>query len=340
MNRTLQSDIDNFSLPVDIINRLRDTRIVVTGASGLIGSSIVRCLSALNIGIRFILPVRNAKRFLSTFGPVGPDTEVVESELTPFFEQRFPCDYIIHCASPTDGAYMSGHPVETFQFITESTRAILDHCRRDPVGGMVFLSSIEYYGQIFNDDPITESDMGRIDHQSPRSSYPLGKQAAEFLCSAYANEYGVPTRIARITQTFGAGIRPTDNRVFAQFARSAIAHSDIVMHTEGLSAKPYLYTTDCVAALMYILTKGSDGEAYNVATPGSFVSIRELAQLYKDHFAPDINLVIDTSKANGYAAHTRVNLDASKVMALGWQPQYTLTQMLERLIDYLNDGQN
>ena len=85
---------------------------------------------------------------------------------------------------------------------------------------------------------------------SPRSAYPLGKRAAEFLCAAYAAQFGVNVKVARLTQTFGAGVASDDKRVFAQFARSVANSEDIVLHTTGESAKPYCYSTDSVSAIL------------------------------------------------------------------------------------------
>ena len=61
----------------------------------------------------------------------------------------------------------------------------------------------------------------------------------ECLCSAYASEYQLPVKIARLAQTFGAGVNPSETRVFAQFARSLIHGEDIILHTEGKSYGNY-----------------------------------------------------------------------------------------------------
>lgn len=335
-NKILQEDIDSFLIPADLREQLRDSVIIVTGATGLIGSTLIRCLHSLQLGIRFILPVRNIEKGQRMFQAEKNSVLIIEDDLIGFFNTTdLECDYIIHCASPTDGKYMCAHPSETFLLPIESAHAILDYSVRSKVRGVVYLSSIEYYGQIFTGEEITEDKEGYVDRESPRSSYALGKQATEYLACCYAQEYGVPVKNARLTQTFGAGISKEDNRVFAQFARSVIEGRDIVLHTEGRSAKPYCYTTDCVAAIIYILLKGKPGESYNVAAPGTYVTIREFAELCRDSFNPDIEVRVEERQNTGYAPETTVNLNSDKLRALGWQPRYGLKEMMERLIEYL-----
>lgn len=335
-NKILREDIETFTLPSDLSEQLRGAVIIVTGSTGLIGSALVRCLHALQLGIRFILPVRNSSKAAQLFEAEKDAVSIIETDLTHFFNASTPvCDYIIHCAGPTNGQYMCAHPAETFLLPIESTRALLDYSVRCKVKGVVYLSSIEYYGQIFTDDEITEDREGHIDRLSPRSSYALGKQATEYLAYCYACEYGVPVKNARLTQTFGAGIPKDETRVFAQFARSVIDGHDIVLHTEGRSAKPYCYTTDCVSAIIHILLKGKSGESYNVATPGTYVSIMQLAELYRDSFNPDIEVRTELRQNTGYAPETTVNLNSDKLRALGWQPRHDLKDMIGRLIEYL-----
>lgn len=335
MDSIIREDIESFRLPDELAQRLHDSTIIVTGATGLIGSLFVRCVGAACSGIRWILPVRNADkaRNILAQSPVVPGTvEIIETDLVDFFNTTDSrADYIVHCASPTNGELITKHPAETFLLAVESTRAALDYSRRNAVKGMVYVSSLEYYGQNFDDEPVSENMTGYVDRHSPRSSYPLGKQAAEYLCFSYAAEFGTHVATARLTQTFGAGVAPDDKRVFAQFARSVIAGTDIVLHTEGQSAKPYCYTTDCVAALVYVLQKGTPGEAYNVATPDTYVSIRQLAETFRDTFNPAIKVEVHPRDC-GYAPETRLNLNPAKLLELGWAPRHGLVDMLRRLV--------
>lgn len=338
MHKLLEEDISSFSLPDELVNQLSQSKIAVTGATGLIGSIFVKCLLSLNIEIEFTLIVRNKGKAESIFGNWDERIMIIETDICDYFNNAdYDFDFILHCASPTNGKFMSEHPAETFLLAIESTKSILNYAKRMRPKGIVYVSSIEYYGENHTDIPIKENMMGFIDHQSGRSSYALGKQAAEFLSFCYSKEFGIPVMIARLTQTFGAGISKDDNRVFAQFGRSIINGENIVLHTSGRSAKTYCYTIDCVRALVYILLYGQSGEAYNVSNPDTYISIYDLAKLYKETFNPQIMVTIDESKNYGYAPETQLNLNSDKLMALGWKPKYNLKQMLHRLIGYLRE---
>ena len=305
---------------------------LLTGATGLIGSALLRKL--VTEGNSVTCPIRNKEKAKGLFdGDIYNRVQWIEMPLEKYLQEadeQF--DYIIHCASPTSGKYMVEHPVETYEFIVESTRALLQCACKHRVKGMVYVSSLEYYGQNFNEDIITEDFEGYIEPTSPRSSYPLGKRAAEYLCAAYASEYKVPVKIARLTQTFGPGITADDNRVFAQFARSVINKEDIILHTDGESAKPYCHVYDCVDAILTILDKGNLGEAYNVANEETYITIRDMAEFVQKNFNPEHKVVIQKRDDMGYAPVTKLRLCTNKLKDLGWTPRYNLNDMFSDLI--------
>lgn len=335
MNQIQQEDIREFAQSFILQDNLSGSRFLITGATGLIGSTLVHCLLALNRGIEVTCPVRSIEKAKAMYKDEFEKIHFVECDLLAYLNGLSADDvfqYIVHCASPTAGKYMTEHPVETYLLAIDTTKAILDYARKANPQGIVYVSSLEYYGQNNNDDIITEDKLGYVDGTDPRSSYPLGKRAAEYLCAAYAKEYGVNAMIARLTQTFGAGVAPDDNRVFAQFARSVIAGTDIVLHTTGESAKPYCYTTDCISAILYILLKGQKGEAYNVANDETYITIRNMAEFLRDCFNPNIKVVVESHPEMGYAPVTKLHLSSAKLQALGWRPRFGLKEMFDKLI--------
>ena len=247
MNTIQKLDIEDFVQDFALTDSLNSAKFLITGATGLIGSTLVRCLLALNKDIQITCPIRNLKKVKAIYGEEVETIRFIECDLLTYLNKLTEEDgfkYIIHCASPTSGKYMTEHPVDTYMLAIDSTRAILEYARKVQTD-IVYVSSLEYYGQNFDDTMITENMQGFVNSTDSRSSYPLGKRAAEYLCVAYAKQFDVNVKVARLTQTFGAGVSADDNRVFAQFARSVIEGKNIVMHTKGESAKPYCYTIDC-----------------------------------------------------------------------------------------------
>lgn len=341
MNSTQLKDIQNFAKTFQLFAEFTNASFLITGATGLIGSSLVHCLLALHKRIKITCPVRNIDKAYTMYGKEATRINFIECELLDFLanlsvDNKF--DYIVHCASPTVSSYILDHPVETYTLAIDTTRAILEYAHNSGIKGFVYVSSLEVYGQILDDRIITEDMQGYVDITSPRSSYPLGKRAAEYLCTAYAKEYGVAAKIARLTQTFGAGVAADDNRVFAQFARSVIAGTDIVLHTAGESAKPYCYTTDCISAILYILLKGQNGAAYNVANEDTYISIKTMAEFLRNKFNTQIDVRVELHPEMGYAPVTKLHLSAKKLMALGWKPKYGLKEMYTKLINSMTES--
>lgn len=334
MNTIQKIDIEEFVQDYALTDSLNSAKFLITGATGLIGSTLVRCLLALNKDIQITCPIRNLKKVKAIYGEEVETIRFIECDLLTYLNKLTEEDgfkYIIHCASPTAGKYMTEHPVDTYMLAIDSTRAILEYARKVQTD-IVYVSSLEYYGQNFDDAMITENMQGFVNSTDSRSSYPLGKRAAEYLCVAYAKQFDVNVKVARLTQTFGAGVSADDNRVFAQFARSVIEGKNIAMHTKGESAKPYCYTTDCVSAILYILLRGEKGEAYNVANQETYISIKDMAKFLCTHFNPQLKVVVEEHPEMGYAPVTKLNLSTEKLKSLGWLPRYGLYEMFDRLI--------
>lgn len=338
VSRTQQEDVQEFVRTFALADELANASFLITGATGLIGASLIRCLLTLDKGIRVIAPVRNSEKAAAMFGDLFDRVEWMECDLVSCdYDQVGKVDYVVHCAAPTSSKFFVDCPVETIRVIYEATAFMLNYAHRQSVKGFVYLSSMEVYGSGLPDTKITEDMQGYWDVMSARSSYPVAKRASENLCFAYASEYGVPVKVARLTQTTGAGIAKDDNRVIAQFARLAARGEDIVLHTTGESARPYCYTTDCVSGLLYILLKGKNGEAYNVANESTYISARGMAEFLRDQFNPSIDVRVELNDNMGYAPVTKLNLSSGKLRSLGWQPRYDLKQMFSRLIEYLSE---
>lgn len=327
---------------------LDGSRILITGATGLIGSSCARMLLERNrvadAGTTVFALVRNVdKAHAMLKGYSEADGLVlVQGDLTdPTLHLPANLDFIIHAGCPTASSYFASHPAETTQAIVQGTLTMLEYARATPeFCAMVYVSSMEVYGAGNHDrngTALKEPDLGRLDTMQTRSCYPEGKRMAENFCRSYAVEYGVPAKVIRLAQTFGPGIAPDDTRVFAQFARAAINGSDIVLRTTGASSRMYLYTYDAVTAILTVLTEGAPGEAYNAANPATFCSVYEMAELVAHEIAGgSIQVRIEVDPNAPYPPEHHLPLDTSKLKSLGWQPTADLKTMYERLIAWIS----
>lgn len=337
-NQILLEDIKLFALNFKLSEQLRDKTFLITGATGLIGSVLVKCLLELNrqmqLGIKVIAVVRSLDKAQNVFADDYSQINFRQLELSEITQEHIGCivDYVVHLASPTASKFFVEHPVETLRTAVEGTTVILEFAKNAKVKSVVYASSLETYGSNHKDDWLKEDFQGYVNPTEVRSSYNIGKRTCECLCHAYAKEYGVNVMIARMTQTFGAGVEYNDGRVFAQFARKVIEGQNIELHTSGETCRMYCYTTDAVSAMLYLLLKGEKGEAYNIANKESYISIRDMANLVRDGFNPSIDVVITPKDNQGYAPETKLKLDTNKVENLGWRPRFDLKEMFGRLI--------
>lgn len=342
MHPLLQKDILSFSAHSQHGKELTGSTFLITGVTGLIGSILAHCLLSLNRDIRIIAPLRNMSKALTMFDKTElAQIDIIECDVCAFdYSSIGHVDYIIHCAAPTGSRYFVEHAVETSTFIFNSTDALLRFAHLHPVKSFVFLSSLEVYGQVLDDSlPVSEERYGVIDPLSPRSSYPMAKLAAENLCCLYAHQYGVPAKIARLTQTTGVGVSFEDNRVINQFARNAALEEDIILHTQGNSAKPYCYTIDAIDAILTILLRGQNAESYNVSNDATYISICQMAVYLRDNFSPSIHIRIEADPTQGYAPETRLRLSSAKLARLGWQPRYDLKTIFDHLIPWFHQNE-
>ena len=305
---------------------------LITGATGYIGSLLAQRL--IDEGEQVIALVRNEAKARAM---LPKEAALVAADLTDggtMAALDLSFDYLVHCAAVTASLEMRNHPVEVGQSLVNATQNVLELARRTKPRSMVYVSSMEVYGSLDCSDGHrageAEAGTGQVDILAARSCYPLGKRMAENICAAYAGEYGLPVKIARLAQTFGRGVLPGDNRVFAQFARAAVRGEDIVLHTEGRSVGNYCDIDDVLEGLLTILAKGKDGEAYNVVNEASTMSIRELAELAAEVLSEGRSrVVVDIPQDNryGYAADTGLRLSGDKLRALGWQPERSIREM-------------
>lgn len=317
----------------------KNSVVMVTGATGLIGKQIVNALLYANenseTNITIIALVRNKKKADKLFWQNCTNKlKYVVQDIQKPVKYNGKIDFIIHTANSTSSRDFAEKPVETINSIITGTKNVLDFAKKKQVKGVVYLSSMEVYGEtdINRKEPLKETDLGYINPSNPRSSYPEGKKLAENLCVSYFNEYGIPVKIARLAQTIGGAVDYNDKRVFAEFARNIVEKQDIVLQTKGESIRSYCYITDAVIGVFVLLERGEDGEIYNIANPETTCSIKDMAEMLCAKY-PDSHLRFELKENKAFLGTINYSLDIEKIKKTGWLPKIDMNEIFERLVN-------
>ncbi|WP_330945281.1 NAD-dependent epimerase/dehydratase family protein [Streptococcus anginosus] len=350
----LQDDLNMISSADISFQKFYRSTVVITGATGLVGSQLMKAFACINrthdLEMSVYGIVRNSEKAYKIFGDLlnRGDIHILVGDILMDYSLYIPnelkIDYLIHGAAITASKQMIDLPVDTINTSIYGTQQMLELAREKKVKSFVYLSSMEVYGKF--DRPnnettvVTEDMLGYLDLSNVRTNYPESKRLCENICVAYWSQYRVPTKIARLSQTFGAGILPEENRIFAQFARSVIEEKDIILHTAGKSEGNYCYTADMVLGLMTILLDGENGEAYNVSNEENHVTISDMAYLVAKGFSNKSKVVFDIPATNlfGYASDTKIKLSTSKLRKLGWKPTVSLMESYRRMVASMKES--
>lgn len=344
-NEIIVEDIESI-LGDDFIpwSELGGKTVFITGATGLIGGTLVKSLLRFSqiseVPVKAVLLVRDLEKARKLFGD-APHLEYIIGDVTEPFNYKGDIDYIVHAASSTSSLGFVNTPVDTVRTALRGTENVLEFALEKKVKRVVYLSTMEVYGCPDNDEKIDEKHSTNIDTTVVRNCYPESKRMCENLCACYNKQFGVHSSVIRLTQTFGPGVKYDDGRVFAEFARCAIEGKNIVLHTAGDTKRSYLYTADAVRAILCVLLKGKDNEAYNAANEDSYCSIYEMACLVAEELAGGKisveRIIAEDIGKFGYAPTLHMNLDVSKLRALGWGASVSLKEMFERMIETMKN---
>ncbi|MFI3249368.1 MAG: NAD-dependent epimerase/dehydratase family protein [Eubacteriales bacterium] len=299
-------------------------RLLITGATGLLGSALVDLLLRFNEQggkIKLTLTSRSADKIRARFPDLG-DTEVLSWDVQTALPSMEKPDYILHCASPADPVSYSTLPVDTMLTNMLGTNVLLEYTKNQKVSRMIFVSTVEMYGQMGDSkEDFDENYCGTVDHSSARSGYPAAKRCAEVLCLSYIDQYGVDAVIARPCHMFGPTMMENDPRAASSFLKKAVAGEKIVMKSKGDLERSHCYSLDAAIALLFLLEKGECGQAYNIADPACQMTIAQFAQTAAKTAGQEVVFELPTEmESKGYSTAKRAVLASDKLRGLGWRP--------------------
>ena len=344
-NNYYSEDINNvckLSLPWD---ELRGKSIMLSGATGLIGSFFVDVILEKNItdGLNCTVYalVRNEGKAKARFSKFADDTHLV---FIPY-DVKYPLvtdtpekiDYILHLASNTHPMLYATDPIGTITTNIIGLQNLLEFAAAHRCERFIFASSNEVYGENRGDAELFDEDYcGYINCNTLRAGYPESKRCGEALCQAYKSQKGLDVCVARLTRSYGPTMIMSDTKAVSQFIKKGVAGEDIVLKSEGTQYYSYTYTADAASGLLWILLAGESGEAYNIADISGDITLKDLASIIAEMNGKKVVFELpDAVEAAGYSRATKARLDGSKIRALGWKPMYNIKTGMERTVKIL-----
>lgn len=340
---TYKNDIKISLTRYQNLEKLSGKSVLITGAGGLICSAVIDLLMQMNIeknaGIRVFAAARNEKKLEKRFPAYlsHPMFSIIKYDALKPFSSEDKYDYIIHGASNANPAAYVKEPVETMLANFTGMNYILEQAKKDG-SRVLYISSSEVYGNKTDTAPYMENCYYHVDLLTARACYPSSKRAAETLCAAYAEEYGVESVIVRPGHIYGPTALPSDNRASSQFPRDVMEGHDIIMKSAGEQIRSYCYVVDCAAAILFVLTEGNAGEAYNISNSDSIASIREMAEAFAE--AGNTKVVFEKpsdQEKKGYNMMNNSSLNSSKLEGLGWKGYFNLKAGTEHTLQALRE---
>ena len=252
-----QQDIES-AWKLGNFNKLEGSRILITGATGMIASVVIDILMHYNNiinnssqGIHILAVSRNEEKARERFAPYW------DSDFFTYFShdisQPLPesgdIDYILHAASNTHPRAYATDPIGTITTNVSGTYELLSYAAEHYCRRFLCFSSVEIYGENRKDvDKFGESYLGYIDCNTVRAGYPESKRLSESLCNAFAAQKEQDFVIGRFSRVYGPTMGKDDSKAIAQFIRKAAAGEDIVLKSEGNQLYSYTYVVDAAVA--------------------------------------------------------------------------------------------
>ncbi|WP_338151881.1 UDP-glucuronic acid decarboxylase family protein [Mesobacillus campisalis] len=306
-------------------------KVIISGVAGFLGTHLAETLledGHLVIGIDNLISgkLENIKDIHNNgFTFIQDDVCSNDFPLNPLFKD---VDQIYHLASPASPKLYQKYPFETINVNTIGTKNMLEIAKSNKAS-IVFTSTSEVYGDP-EVHPQTEEYKGNVNTWGPRACYDEAKRLGEVLCYLYYSVYGVKVKVARIFNTYSAGLANDDGRVISNFISQALSGDAITVYGDGKQTRSFCYVSDTIRALKLLMDKDeANGELINIGNPMEY-HILELAHLIKrltDSKSPITFLPLpkDDPKMR------RPDISKAKEL-LGWEPRISIEEGLEETI--------
>lgn len=317
--------------------------VLITGATGLIGSHIVDELMA-GENTTVIALSRSEEKLKKGFQEYFGNSrfKIVAQDITEPLEFDEQIDFIFHAAGPMEGKIIQNYPVDVINPNILGTINCLEFLRRQEKntglkGRLILFSSVTVYGNNTEQDlTISEADTRVTETLEAKSApYSQSKRMSEVIVRAYIKQYGVDAVIGRFSTVYG-WTRFIPDTAFYEFIKKAMLGEQISLNNAGLPRRDNIYVDDAVNGILTAGGRGITGEAYNISSNGeleNYASVDEIAQRIADlansfHGEKCVDVVFKIQ--NTGKRTPGLKLDNTKLKQLGWGVTVGLEEGIRR----------
>lgn len=342
-NSLYQSDLIQASLLDIPWEELSGKKILISGATGMIASTMIDILMKRNRdysqNIQIVAISRNGQKAEERFGTYWKDSNFtwISHDVNNPLPELGHMDYILHAASNTHPRAYASDPIGTINANVQGTYQLLEYASNHDCRRFFFFSSVEIYGENRGDaDKFSEEYLGYIDCNTLRAGYSESKRLGETLCNAFALQKEQDFIIGRFSRVYGPTMSIDDSKAVAQFIKKAAAGEDIILKSEGNQLYSYTYAVDAASATLYLLLRGENGSAVNVVDTVSDITLKKLASLLAEEAGTKVVFELpDETERAGYSTATRAVLDGRKIEQLGWKAHTPIREGLSKTLQIL-----
>ena len=310
-------------------------RLLVAGAAGFIGSNFVRLVRGARPEVEITVldkltyagNLANLKEFEGTRGYRFVHGDICDADLVNTLAEKV--DAIVNFAAET---HVDRSLMDPFAFIetdVRGTAVLCEAARRYGHEAFLLVSTDEVYGHV------ADGRSKEGDPFLPRSPYSASKAGGEHIAHAYAESFGLPLLVTRGSNNYGPYQYP--EKLIPVLVTNAIEGMRLPLYNDGSAVRDYVYVEDHCRAIDMVLHEAPLGGVYNVGT-GVETTGLQVAEAVLEIMGKPRSLIEFVADRPGH--DYRYALDVSRITELGWEPQVTFAEGLERTVRWYEHHQD